>query len=218
MTVYDCRDPVERDRGVAAAVSSVKRGELVVLPTDTLYSVACDAFKKTAVDALFRAKDRGRDLPLVVMVGSRRTFDGLVHRMPKAARALADAFWPGALTLIVQEARSLNWDLGDTEGTVAVRMPLHPVALEVLREIGPMASTTANKPGNPPAATVAGAREQLGASARIYLDGGAAPVGVASTIVDLTGETPRLVRAGALSGERLREVVPDLELPEPVES
>lgn len=217
MTVYDCRDPVQRDRGVAAAVAAVKRGELVVLPTDTLYSVACDAFKKTAVDALFRAKERGRDLPLVVMVGARRTFDGLVHRMPKAARALADAFWPGPLTLIVSQARSLSWDLGDTGDTVAVRMPLHPVALEVLREIGPMASTTANKPGNPPAATVAGA-QQLGTSVRVYLDGGTGPVGVASTIVDLVGETPRLVRAGALSAERIREVVPDLELPEPVES
>src|SRR5690606_9950683 len=152
------------------------------------------------------------------MVGSRRTFDGLVHRMPKAARALADAFWPGPLTLIVSQARSLSWDLGDTGGTVAVRMPLHPVALEVLREIGPMASTTANKPGNPPAATVAGAQQQLGTSVRVYLDGGTGPVGVASTIVDLVGETPRLVRAGALSAERIREVVPDLELPEPVES
>jgi len=218
VTVYDCRDPVERDRGVAAAVSAVKRGELVVLPTDTLYSVACDAFKKTAVDALLRAKERGRDLPLVVMVGSRRTFDGLVHRMPKAARDLADAFWPGALTLIVSQARSLTWDLGDTGGTVAVRMPLHPVALEVLREIGPMASTTANKPGEPPAATAAGAQRQLGAAARVYLDGGASPVGVASTIVDLVGDRPRLVRAGALSVERVREVVPDLELPEPAES
>src|SRR5690606_9724252 len=136
----------------------------------------------------------------------------------KAARDLADAFWPGALTLIVSQARSLTCDLGDTGGTVAARMPLHPVALEVHRVIAPLASTTANPPGEPPAATTAAQPRQLRAAARVYLDGGASPVGVASTIGDRVGDRPRLVRAGALSVERVREVVPDLELPEPAES
>lgn len=212
--VYDCRQPAERDQGLAAAVTAVRRGDLVVLPTDTLYGLGCDAFKKHAVAALLRAKGRGRDMPIVVMVGSRATFDGLVHRLPKPARALADAFWPGALTIIVEHAKSLDWDLGDTGGTVGVRMPLHPMALELLREVGPMAVSSANKTGQPPAVTVAQAQEQLGYSARVYLDGGPCPAAVPSTIVDLARDAPQLLRAGAIGVEALREVVPDLVVPE----
>jgi len=216
--VYDCQQPDERDQGIAAAAAAARRGDLVVLPTDTLYGLGCDAFKKHAVAALFRAKGRGRDMPLVVMVGARKTFDGLAHRLPKPARALADAFWPGALTLIVEHGKSLDWDLGETNGTVAVRMPLHPVALEVLREVGPMAVSSANKTGQPPAVTVTEAKEQLGYAARVYLDGGPCPAAVPSTIVDLTGEVPTVLRAGALPVEALRAVVPELPVPAPVEA
>jgi tRNA threonylcarbamoyl adenosine modification protein (Sua5/YciO/YrdC/YwlC family) len=212
--VYDCRQPEERDQGIAAAVAAAKRGDLVVLPTDTLYGLGCDAFKKHAVASLFRAKGRGRNMPLVVMVGSRRTLDGLVHRLPKPARALADAFWPGALTIVVEHARSLDWDLGETAGTVAVRMPMHPVALELLREVGPMAVSSANQTGHPPAVSAAQARDQLGYAARIYLDAGPCPASVPSTIVDLAGPVPQLLRAGALPVERLREVVPELMVPD----
>jgi tRNA threonylcarbamoyl adenosine modification protein (Sua5/YciO/YrdC/YwlC family) len=212
--VYDCQLPDERDQGIAAAAAAARRGDLVVLPTDTLYGLGCDAFKKHAVAALFRAKGRGRDMPLVVMVGARKTLDGLVHRLPKPARALADAFWPGALTIVVEHARSLDWDLGETAGTVAVRMPMHPVALEVLREVGPMAVSSANQTGQPPAVTVAQAREQLGYAARVYLDGGPCPAPEPSTIVDLAGPEPTLLRAGALPVARLREVLPDLVVPD----
>lgn len=214
MKVYDCQLPEERDQGIAAAAAAARRGDLVVLPTDTLYGLGCDAFKRRAVASLFRAKGRGRDMPLVVMVGARRTLDGLVHRLPKPARALADAFWPGALTLIVEHAQSLDWDLGETAGTVAVRMPMHPVALELLREVGPMAVSSANKTGQPPAVTVAQAREQLRYAAQIYLDGGPSPAAVPSTIVDLAGPVPTLLRAGGLPVERLREVVPELVVPD----
>lgn len=211
---YDCRQPGEREQGLAAAAQSARRGDLVVMPTDTLYGLGCDAFKKHAVGALFRAKGRGRDMPLVVMVGSRKAFDGLTHRLPKSARALADAFWPGALTIIVEHGRSLDWDLGDTDGTVAVRMPLHPVPLEILREVGPMAVSSANKTGEPPPVTAEEGRAQLGYSARVYLDDGPCPAAVPSTIVDVTGDAPQVVRDGALSAERLREVVPELAVPE----
>lgn len=214
MKLYDCRNPAERDSGTAAAVAAARRGDLVVMPTDTLYGLGCDAFKKHAVKALFRAKDRNRDMPLIVMVGSRKTLDGLAYRLPKPARALADAFWPGALTIIVEHAKSLDWDLGETGGTVAVRMPLHPVALEVLREVGPMAVTSANKSSQPPAVTAEQAQEQLGYSARVYLDGGPSPAALPSTIVDLTTSQPELLRAGSLGVDRLREVVPDLVVPE----
>ncbi len=208
--VYDCRLPAERDRGVEAAVAAVRRGDLVVLPTDTVYGVGCDAFNRQAVAAALRAKGRDRNTPVPVLIGSRRTLDGLVLTPPPAAEALADAFWPGGLTIVVRYTPTLSWDLGETGGTVAVRMPLHPVALEVLRETGPMAVSSANRHGQPPAVTVEQAREQLGYAVAVYLDGGPCGAPVASTIVDLTGERPRLLRVGALPVDRLREVVPDL--------
>jgi tRNA threonylcarbamoyl adenosine modification protein (Sua5/YciO/YrdC/YwlC family) len=208
--LYDCRAVAERDRGIAAAVEAVKSGELVVLPTDTVYGVGADAFTAHAVNALQNARGADRRVPPPVLVGSRHTLDGLVYSLPKAARELADAFWPGALTIIVEHSPSLQWDLGDTGGVVAVRMPLHPVALEVLREVGPMAVTTANKIGQPPPATAEDAREQLEYAVRIYLEAGAAADPAPSTIVDVTGDVPRVLRNGAIPYEKLRDLVPDI--------
>jgi tRNA threonylcarbamoyl adenosine modification protein (Sua5/YciO/YrdC/YwlC family) len=208
--LYDCRTLADRDRGIAAAVEAVKSGELVVLPTDTVYGIGADAFTPHAVTALLNAKGRGRHMPPPVLVGSRHTLDGLVYSLPKTARELADAFWPGALTIVVEHSPSLQWDLGDTGGTVAVRMPLHPVALEVLRETGPMAVSSANKTGRPAAVTAEEARDQLEYSVRIYLEAGLCPDPVPSTIVDVTGDVPRVLRAGAIPLEKLRDVVPDI--------
>jgi tRNA threonylcarbamoyl adenosine modification protein (Sua5/YciO/YrdC/YwlC family) len=129
------------------------------------------------------------------------------------ARELIEAFWPGGLTVIVEHAPSLSWDLGDTRGTVAVRMPAHPVAIELLTRTGPLAVSSANKHGQPSPATAAHARKQLGDLVTVYLEAEVAD-GRASSIVDLTGEKPLLRRAGAVSVEELREVVPDLVLPE----
>ncbi|GGJ83365.1 threonylcarbamoyl-AMP synthase [Pilimelia anulata] len=215
MTFYDCRTARERDRALEAAVEAVRLGELVVLPTDTVYGVGVDAFRPDAVTRLLEAKGRGRQMPPPVLVGSKDTLDGLVYSLPPAARDLVDAFWPGALTLVVTHAPSLKWDLGDTDGTVAVRMPLHPVALELLARTGPMAVTSANRTGEPAANTAEEAHEQLGASVRVYLEAGAvASVGpgpaLPSTIVDLTDDIPRVLRAGAIPPAALREVVPDL--------
>jgi L-threonylcarbamoyladenylate synthase len=208
--LYDCRAVADRDRGIAAAVEAVKSGELVVLPTDTVYGVGADAFTAHAVNALQNARGMDNRVPPPVLVGSRHTLDGLVYSLPKAARELADAFWPGALTLIVEHSPSLQWDLGDTGGVVAVRMPLHPVALEVLREVGPMAVTTANKIGQPAPATAEEARDQLEYAVRIYLEAGAAADPAPSTIVDVTGDVPRVLRNGAVPYEKLRDVVPDI--------
>jgi tRNA threonylcarbamoyl adenosine modification protein (Sua5/YciO/YrdC/YwlC family) len=151
-------------------------------------------------------------MPPPVLVGSRHTLDGLVYGLPPIARELVEAFWPGALTIVIEHAPSLQWDLGETNGTVAVRMPLHPVALELLRETGPMAVSSANKSGQPPALTASEARDQLGYSVSVYLEAGECPQPLASTIVDVTGETPRVLRAGAISYEELRSVVPDVVL------
>ncbi|GAB11526.1 hypothetical protein GOARA_076_00360 [Gordonia araii NBRC 100433] len=212
-TVYDCTDPQTRSAGIAAAVSGARSGRLVVLPTDTLYGIGCDAFDADAVAALLAAKGRGRDMPVPVLVGSWNTIDGLVLSVPLAARELTRAFWPGGLSLVVAQAPSLAWDLGDTDGTVMLRMPLHPVAIEVLREVGPMAVSSANVSGQPPATTVDAARDQLGDSVSVYLDGGPSATAVASTIVDVTGEVPKILREGAISAERIGEVL-DLDVAE----
>ena len=206
--LYDCRTAADRDRGIEAAIDAVKRGDLVVMPTDTLYGVGADAFKPWAVTALLDAK--GRRNPPPVLVGSRATLDGLVFSLPTPARDLVEAFWPGALTVIVEHAPSLDWDLGNDDGTVAVRMPLHPVALEILRETGPMAVSAASKAGEPTPQTAEEARGQLGFAVSVYLETGELTDRQPSSIVDVTGETPRLLRAGAIPLEKLRDVVPSI--------
>jgi tRNA threonylcarbamoyl adenosine modification protein (Sua5/YciO/YrdC/YwlC family) len=207
---FDCADPDERGSGISSAARAVSSGQLVVLPTDTLYGIGADAFDSRAVAALLAAKERGRDMPVPVLIGAWETLEGLVSYVPPTMRSLVEAFWPGGLTLIVTHAPSLEWDLGDARGTVAVRMPLHPVALELLAETGPMAVSSANKSGHPPAATMAEAQDQLGETVDIYLDGGTCPAGVASTIVDVTSEVPHVVRHGAVDLAALREVVPQI--------
>jgi L-threonylcarbamoyladenylate synthase len=206
--LFDCSRAGERDRGVQAAIEAVQRGDLVVMPTDTVYGIGADAFKSWAVTALQNAKGRGRAVPPPVLVGSRSTVDGLTHALPAVARDLMEAFWPGGLTVVVEQAPSLSWDLGDTFGTVGLRMPLHPIALEVLRETGPMAVSSANTHGKPPAATAVEAREQLGYSVSIYLDGGTLASSAPSTIIDVTGDVPKLLRAGAISIDELRKIAP----------
>lgn len=208
-TVYDCNKPDSRAAGLNAARGALKAGRLVVVPTDTVYGLAADAFDSSAVSALLRAKGRGRDMPVPILVGSWTTIDGLVSTVRPEARELIRAFWPGALSLVVHQAPSLAWDLGDTRGTVMLRMPLHPVILELLREVGPLAVSSANISGRPPATDAGQAREQLGESVGVYLDGGPAEHGVASTIVDLTGDRPRILREGAVSAEDVAEVLGD---------
>ena len=200
----------ERALGLEQAADAVRRGELVVLPTDTVYGLGADAFSHEAVGGLLAAKGRGRDMPVPVLVGSPRTLDGIATALSPTARELVQAFWPGGLTLVARVQPSLQWDLGDTGGTVAVRMPLHPVAIELLQVTGPMAVSSANVTGRPPATTVDEAIAQLGESVSVYLDGGPCGEPVASTIVDVTGPVPRLLRAGAVSVETLREVAGDL--------
>jgi tRNA threonylcarbamoyl adenosine modification protein (Sua5/YciO/YrdC/YwlC family) len=205
--VFNCAEPDQRSAGIAAAVGALKGGRLVVMPTDTVYGIGADAFDNTAVAALLSAKGRGRDMPVGVLVGSWHTIEGLVYTIPDGARELIRAFWPGALSLVVAQAPSLQWDLGDARGTVMLRMPLHPVAIELLREVGPMAVSSANVSGRPPAVNAQEARDQLGDLVDVYLDAGPSQQQAASTIVDLTGDAPRLLRAGPVSVERIAEVL-----------
>ena len=205
--VYDCSDPDARTEGLAAAARAVRGGRLVVLPTDTVYGIGCDAFSAAAVRQLLAAKKRGPDMPVPVLVGSWTTIDGLVLGVPRAARELIEAFWPGGLSIVLPHAPSLAWDLGATKGTVMLRMPLHPVALELLRDVGPMAVSSANISGSPPPAMAAGAQDQLGDSVALYLDGGDSGEPVASTVVDLTGDDPLVLREGAVSTADVTEVL-----------
>lgn len=207
---YDCADDTERVRGIAEAAAAIRRGELVVLPTDTVYGVAADAFNPVAVNLLLAAKGRGRDMPVPVLVSSRAMLAAVVSEVTETAGRLVDEFWPGALTLVLRETPHLAWDLGEARGTVAVRMPDHPLATALIDQTGPLAVSSANRSGQPPATTAMDARLQLGASVSVYLDGGPGAAAVPSTIVDLTGDRPRLLRAGALAAEALRAVVPDL--------
>ncbi|GAA2885107.1 L-threonylcarbamoyladenylate synthase [Streptosporangium fragile] len=204
---YDCADAEQRAAGLTDAASAVRRGELVVLPTDTVYGIGADAFTPSAVTALLEAKGRGRDMPVPVLVGTVRAANALVESLGPYGQDLVDSFWPGPLTLVCRANRSLSWDLGDAKGTVALRMPLHAVALDLLKETGPMAVSSANRSGAPPATTAADAEKQLGDSVAVYLDAGPSGDDVPSTILDLTTAVPRLLRRGAVPVEKLRGVI-----------
>lgn len=205
---FDCALEVQRSRGIAKAADVVAEGDLVVLPTDTVYGIGCDAFDAEAVSALLAAKGRGRAMPPPVLVPHVRTLDGIAAGITPEIRALAEAFWPGALTIITRAMPTLRWDLGETNGTVALRMPLHPVALELLERTGPMAVSSANLTGHAAAQTCQEAQDMLSDSVAVYLDGGPAELGVASTIIDCTRDLPQVVRQGAVTLEDLRSVVP----------
>lgn len=199
--VHDCTDPSTRAEGIAAAAAAVRAGEVVVFPTDTVYGIGCDAFDGDAVSAVLAAKGRGRDMPPPVLIPTARTAMGLAMEIPDYATTLMERFWPGPLTLVLKAHTSLTWDLGETNGTVALRVPDNEVALELLGEIGPMAVTSANTTGHPAARTASEAKDMLGESVSVYLDGGPAAEGEASTILDCTGESPITLRLGALSQE-----------------
>jgi tRNA threonylcarbamoyl adenosine modification protein (Sua5/YciO/YrdC/YwlC family) len=211
--LYDCADEARRKRGISVAVRTVRAGRLVVLPTDTVYGIGADAFSPNAIAKLLEAKGRGPDMPVPVLVGTGEAWTG-VAVSNEAAEALAAVFWPGALSLLCREQPSLSWNLGDTGGTVVVRMPEHEVALDLLRETGPMGVSSANLSGQPPARTAQEARDQLGNSVAVYLEAGPTRADIPSTIVDVTGDVPRVLRAGAISLEQLREVVPEILAPE----
>lgn len=209
--VFDCTTEQGRSDGIPKAARGVREGQIVVLPTDTVYGIGADAFTPSAVRALLAAKGRGPEMPPPVLVGSIAALDGLAIDVPDYARALIERYWPGALTLVLMAQPSLRWDLGETHGTVAVRMPDDEVALALLHEVGPMAVSSANRTGHPSSRTVLDAASQLGASVEFYLDGGPSPGGLASTIVDCTGPTPTILRTGAIAAEDILAVVAEHE-------
>jgi L-threonylcarbamoyladenylate synthase len=203
-------DPTEREAGIASAALAVQRGQLVVLPTDTVYGLGADAFDPGSVRRLLAAKGRGRDMPPPVLVSAATTLDALAVGIPSYARALVKELWPGPLTLVCRQQPSLQWDLGDTRGTVAVRMPDHELARELLARTGPLAVSSANRSGQPAALDADAAERMLGGSVAVILDDGPTWRAEPSTIVDVTGSPGRVLRLGALSLERLNDVVAPL--------
>lgn len=211
-TMYDCANTADALTGLRLARAAIGRGALVVVPTDTVYGVAADAFNASAVAGLLAAKGRGRQSPPPVLVGSAETLNALAEHVTPEMTKLAEAFWPGGLTIVVPSRPTLDWDLGDTNGTVAVRMPNHPIVLELLKETGPLAVSSANKTGAPAALTAEEALIQLGDSVEVYLDGGTASTDRSgSTIVDCTptldGKPVRILRDGVITRDAIRELL-----------
>jgi len=207
---FDVTQADIRDLVLDECARVVEAGNLLVIPTDTVYGIAADAFNASAVAALLAAKGRGRDMPPPVLVPRSETVFGLVDGVDETVLALTARFWPGPLTIIAAAQPSLDWDLGETHGTVAVRMPDDEHALALLSRTGPLAVSSANLSGRPAATTADEAQDMLGTDVEIYLDGGERTSGQSSTIVDLSGDVPRIVRRGPISAEELREIVPDL--------
>jgi L-threonylcarbamoyladenylate synthase len=219
MALYDTSVPDDLLTGMRSARVAIGRGELVVLPTDTVYGVAADAFAPAAVQRLLDAKGRDRTAPPPVLVPGIPTLDALTEFVPDEVRALVAKFWPGGLTVVLRARPTLDWDLGETRGTVAVRMPDQRIALELLAETGPLAVSSANRTGEPAAMTAAEAEIALGDSVAVYLEAGLvgsaypdAIVGTGSTIVDATAlEHPegklRILRHGVIPDAEIIEVV-----------
>jgi tRNA threonylcarbamoyl adenosine modification protein (Sua5/YciO/YrdC/YwlC family) len=214
--IYDCLDTAEALTGLRLARQALGRGDLIVLPTDTVYGVAADAFNPAAVQKLLDAKGRGRTSPPPVLVPSIETLDALAEHVTPEMRSLAEAFWPGGLTIVVPARTTLAWDLGDTNGTAALRMPDHAITLELLRESGPLAVSSANLTGKPAALTATEARDALGDRIAVYLDSGESSGSrVGSTIVDatptVTGKPLRVLRDGTVSRDAIRAIVGVIE-------
>ena len=219
MAIYDCSVDAELLTGMRLARQAIGKGELVVIPTDTVYGIAADAFQPAAVTRLLEAKGRGRTAPPPVLVPGIPTVDALAETVPDEVRALIAAFWPGGLTVILQAQTSLAWDLGDTRGTVALRMPSNRIALELLSETGPLAVSSANRTGKPAAMTAFDAEAALGDRVAVYLEDGMAGTdypdaasSTGSTIVDATAlALPdgklRIVRSGVIPDSAIREIV-----------
>jgi len=207
---FDCADGSGRGRAVARARAAIAEGELVVLPTESAYAVACDAFSADGLAALRAAKANPRLRP-PVLIGTARTLDGLATGVSTGVRDLVEAFWPGPLTVICHSQPTLDWTVSGAGSGISLRMPLHPVALQLLVATGPLALTAANTPGRVPPVSYDEAHDQLGESVSVYLDAGAARYGGPSTVVDGRGDVPVVLRVGELSLERLREVVPGVE-------
>ncbi|ALV45919.1 threonylcarbamoyl-AMP synthase [Arthrobacter alpinus] len=213
-TSYNCTNDAQRAEGLAHAQKAIAAKQVIVMPTDTVYGIAADAFSPQAVATLLAAKGRGRNMPPPVLIPRIGTMEGLAADIPDDARKLAEKYWPGPLTLIFHAQPTLTWDLGETHGTVALRVPDDQLALDLLTITGPLAVSSANRTGQEAAQTASEARTQLAESVEVYLESGFRPLEgtdpTPSTIVDATGLRLRVVREGAISLEEIKRMIPSV--------
>lgn len=202
---------------MVVATEAIKRGESVVFPTDTVYGIGCDAFSPSAVAGLLAIKGRGRHMPPPVLVASVTDVERLVEVIPESAKKVMEKFWPGGVTIVFRAHPDVAWDLGDTRGTVALRMPHNDVALELLAHTGPLAVSSANRSGSPSVKSINEVWDQLGGTVSVYLDGGLVggrypdnASNPGSTIVDASvvsmGGPWRVVRSGVVPPEAISKV------------
>lgn len=195
----------DTERAEEAAVSALRDGKLVVVPTDTSYALLADAFQPLATRRVFDVKRRTRHVPLPVVIRSPRQVVGLVEGIPEPAERLMASYWPGPLTLVLPAAEGLTWDLGESRGTVMLRMPADELLTSLVTEIGPLVCTGANRAGMAVPRTAQEAVEQLGEGVAVVIDGGPCESPL-STLVDVSGERIEVLRQGAISEEDITDV------------
>jgi L-threonylcarbamoyladenylate synthase len=190
-------------RAIRQAAAAVRRGALIVFPTDTVYGIGARADHPDGPAALFRAKERPRRLALPVLVAGVEEASA-VGRLGESALRLARAFWPGPLTIVVARAEGFVADLGGDGETVGLRVPDHPSALALLAETGPLATSSANRSGEPTPRSVEAVAAQFGPAVALYLDGGPSSAELGSTVVRVAGEAIEVLRQGPLGEDRIR--------------
>lgn len=204
--LIDCTHGWEPD-DLADVTRTIRAGELIVLPTDTVYGIGADATQPQAITRLLAAKGRGRQMPPPVLAATIDQAFNLCVDIPDAARTLAEDHWPGGLTLILTARPDLGWDLGETGGTLAVRIPDHAGTCELLRSTGPLAVTSANLTGQPPATDINQAQEYFGDTVGLYISSGPTQTSTPSTIVDCAHGQPKIIRLGTLTRDDLEKSV-----------
>ena len=193
------------------AVSTLNRGGLVAFPTDTLYALGAHAFMEEAISRVYEAKGRPQGMALPLLLRGPGEIDRVAVDVPQAAWDLAERFWPGAVTMVLYKAPSVSSTITGGRDTVAVRVPSHPLALALMEGIGaPLTGTSANRSGGPNPVSAEVVRKHLGEVVDVVLDEGPCSLAEASTIVDMTAEPPRIVRAGAIPKSKLERVCPGI--------
>ncbi len=195
MAIVDARGNPPPAGAIEAAVAILRAGGIIGVPTDTVYGLAADPFRAGATDRLFQIKRRPRTFELPVLVADVEQALTLATTVPPVAERLMARFWPGALTVVLPRRPDLNADLGSDDATIGLRCPDHPVPLALCRALGPIATTSANRHGEPPATTASSLAAALGPAVDVVLDAGEC-TGTPSTVVDCTGAEPRLLRDG----------------------
>ncbi|MBA3075637.1 MAG: threonylcarbamoyl-AMP synthase [Anaerolineae bacterium] len=198
--------PAENPESISSALSLIRDGEIVAFPTDTVYGLGADPFQATGIIKLFEAKGRDSNKAIAILIGSIEQASLVTDYMPDMAIRLCEVFWPGMLTVIVPRKNTLP-ELISNVDRIGIRMPNHPVALEMLRTYGPLATTSANLSGKPDAITAKDVFDQLANRVPLILDGGKCQGGVPSTVIDCSGSEPVILREGPVSIEQLFKVL-----------